>query len=190
MLPHLCKLQSLAELVLELCDEADDNADTQDIGLMSDKQAIITDSLMQLSALTALTSLRIHDPDGAGLNDAVAAAMAANLTRLQILDLTSDGLRTWSVVPLIAELTGLRYLRLQPAPCNSDVRLAAGEMAVGRFTGAHLMQLSSLTQLTELMLPLKHCSKEEVGQLLEALPSLEELYNFPFTGQNMAVRNV
>jgi hypothetical protein len=184
VLRQLSKLQSLAVIRIELYaeeEEGDNDEDESMVGFMCGghiKKGVITDSLMQLSALTALTSLQIVDGDGAGLTDDLVGALASSLTQLQTLYLVGEGMRTWSALPAIAQLTGLRSLRLLPIPCEAAVYVQ-GKKAVRRFKGAELRQLSTLTRLTELQLPLQGCSDWEWKRLLCKLPSLQVLMTHP-----------
>jgi hypothetical protein len=69
-------------------------------------------SMMRLSALTGLTSLKLYLGYETELPDDVAAAVALNLTRLQQLDLWNSRLQSWGPLSAVAQLTGLRSLAL------------------------------------------------------------------------------
>lgn len=101
--------------------------------------------VLQLSKLTGLTSFLF---DGVqGLDDVAAVVLAGALTRLQRLHMRGKATQTWAMLPAVGCLTGLHSLCLLPNPS-------------ALLTPLLLQQLSSLTGLTSLTLPVQHCSQE------------------------------
>jgi hypothetical protein len=117
------------------------------------------------------------------------------LLRLWLSQAASHGCKTWCL-PAAPCTLGLRCqplhgsLRLVTQPYIKGVfgRSAAAASAAGgsaggaesghiqaaqRFTAAELQQLSSLTLLTYLCVPLKHCNEEEQQHFLQGMPSID-----------------
>jgi len=92
--------------------------------------------VLHLSKLTALTSL--HMDVSKGVVDVGAVALACELTGLQVLRLTSLGVTTAAVLPVLGRLQELRELDLD---CSF------------KMCGEDLQHLSRLTNLTALCLP-------------------------------------
>lgn len=150
LLQQLRKLPSLVELNLDL--------NSPRVG---DGDPFVQDySMLQLSELTGLTQLTVED---SGLDDIVAAAVALSLTRLEELTLGSSSMVTWAALPVIAGLTGLRSLAFA---ADGVVTLSS------HLRPAVLQQLSSLTLLTQLTLPVHHLSGADRQQFLASMPSL------------------
>jgi hypothetical protein len=133
-------------------------------GLLSDPR-----EPLKLTALTALRRLRLDD---AGCDDAVAAALTRNLTRLTFLRVVSTsmhvgllpgGTRGTELLQLVgAHLTGLRQL------CLSGARVAV-------VRDAQLPALSRLTRLTSLVLSPNSCSDAGTQALLAGMRGLAEM---------------
>jgi hypothetical protein len=115
--------------------------------------------VLHLSALTQLTGFVFI---GKGLIDVAAVILAGALTQLQRLCLRTCSITTWSMLPLVGRLTSLRVLDL----CPSDE---------ARLDSLLLQQLSCVTGLTRLSLPVQHCSQESQQQLLARLPGLKAI---------------
>jgi hypothetical protein len=102
------------------------------------------------------------------LDDAAAVVLASALTLLQRLCLGSYSIVTWSMVPVVGRLTGLRELALRPSH------------QAARPQPLLLQHLSTLTGLTWLYLPALHCSQDSEQQLLTMIPGLRGLSHAPY----------
>lgn len=128
--------------------------------LYLDLVALPSSELVQLSTLTALTTLDLRMDSG--LDDATAVAILQKLTNLQDLSLQGS-LQSWDVLPVLAQLTNLRALRLI---CKRGLLLSP--------TG--VQQLSTLTQLESLIVPLAaDCITSVVRQFLAGMPQLDSI---------------
>lgn len=150
LLHHLSKLHHLLSLYI----------------LQSQEQPLA--DVLQLSTLTNLTCLVLEGGEalGQGLDDVAAVTLASALSSLQRLDLISQGMRSWAVLPAVGRLTKLRSLKLWP---NHGAHL----------TPLLLQQLSFLTGLTSLTLPVEHCSQENQQLLLAKIPGLTAISSTP-----------
>jgi hypothetical protein len=90
------------------------------LDLSWDSSEVPLADVLQLSTLTQLTGLSFY---GDGLDDAAAVVLGSVLTRLQRLCLSSDNIVTWSMLPVVGYLTGLRELALRP---SAEARLEPG----------------------------------------------------------------
>jgi len=128
--------------------------------LYLDLVALPSSDLVHLSALTALTKLDLRMDSG--LDDATAVAILQKLTNLQDVSLQGS-LQSWDVLPVLAQLTNLRELRLI---CKRGLLLSR----------AGLQQLSTLTQLASLVVPLAaDCNASVVRRFLAGMPHLDRI---------------
>jgi len=132
--------------------------------LCFDLLALPSSELVQLLALTALTKLDLRI--GSGLDDATAVAILQKLTNLQGLSL-QGGLQSWDVLPVLRVLAQLTNLRALGLVCNEPGLL---------LSRAGLRQLSTLTQLKSLIVPLAaDCDAAVVRRFLAGMPHLDRI---------------
>jgi hypothetical protein len=174
MIQELCKLHLLTRVTLVFVDDYNHGCELL--------------PLPTLSALTNLTSLRVVDWAGAGLDDTAVVAITTALTRLQELHLSSNSMQTWDALPTIGKLTGLHRLVMQTLSCLQYEKLREeyytkrsrydadnpnGEPNTSlQLTLPMLQQLSALTSLTMLELCLSHLDAEQQQEFLAVMPSL------------------
>jgi hypothetical protein len=128
--------------------------------------------LLQLTALSTLTHLSLS----CDVNDAVAVALALNLTGLCHFELSCGVLKTAGVLPVAAKLSGLRHLHLMQRRVEDG---SCTEFSKA-LTPAVLSQLLPLTQLSYLGLPLgAACPSEARQQFLDGMPGLSCLHVAP-----------